>query len=285
MECDFAGGELSEEVFDPSRSVMASSQRSEDTAGSAGGSGVPGTASTLPHPAGKNGASSSNRVTRMTENITYQTTRTVKKTRVPSGTVKKISLAVLVDNELTWQQEKTGFKRVLVPPTPEKLKVIHDLVAGITGFNAERGDQLVVETLPFENTLTIEPPEAAKPIAPAKPQGPMKWPPDRNTLLIGAGAAVLLIGVGFLAAMMLRSGKRKATASTEKALPSGDAGHAGGRRRVRRLDRKAARVKTGRAGCDAGATGGAGAQESADRSGNHQDGGNPRETLARKDQT
>jgi flagellar M-ring protein FliF len=226
VDCDFAGGELSEEVFDPSRSVMASSQRTEDTAGSAGASGVPGTASTLPHPAGKNGAGSSNRVTRMTENITYQTTRTVKKTRVPSGTVKKISLAVLVDNELTWQQEKTGFKRVLAPPTPEKLKVIHDLVAGITGFNAERGDQLVVESLPFENTLTIEPPEAAKPITP-KPQGPMKWPPDRNTLLIGAGAAALLIGAGFLAAMMLRSGRRKATASTEKALPPGDAGHAG----------------------------------------------------------
>ena len=83
---------------------------------------------------------------------------------------------------------------MLVPPTPEKLKIIHDLVAGITGFNAERGDQLVVETLPFENTLTIEPPEAAKPVAPTKPQGPMKWPPDRNTLLIGGGAAVLLIG-------------------------------------------------------------------------------------------
>ena len=76
-------------------------------------------------------------------------------------------------NELTWQQEKTGFKRVLVPPTPEKLKVIHDLVAGITGFNAERGDQLLVETLPFENTLTVEPPEVPQSPRAGKPQGPM----------------------------------------------------------------------------------------------------------------
>jgi flagellar M-ring protein FliF len=224
VECDFAGGELSEEVFDPARSVMASSQRTEDTAGSAGANGIPGTASTLPHTAGKSGSAASNRVTRMTENITYQTTRTVKKTRVPSGTVRKMSLAVLVDNELSWQQEKGGFKRVLAPPSPEKLKAIHDLVAGTTGFNAERGDQLVVETLPFENTLTIEPPEAAKPVAPAKPQGPLKWPPDPNTLLIGAGAAVLLMGAGFLAATMLRRGRRKVTASTEKALPPGESG-------------------------------------------------------------
>jgi flagellar biosynthesis/type III secretory pathway M-ring protein FliF/YscJ len=68
---------------------------------------------------------------------------------------------------------------------------------------------------------------------PAKPQGPMKWPPDRNTLLIGGGAAALLIGAAFLAAMMVRKGRSKASASIEKALPSGDAqgsatGEAGG---------------------------------------------------------
>jgi flagellar M-ring protein FliF len=227
VECDFTGGELSEEVFDPSRSVMASSQRTEDSAGTAGASGVPGTASTLPHPAGKGSVAASNRVTRMTENITYQTTRTIKKTRLPAGSIRKISLAVLVDNELTWQQEKTGFKRVLVPPSPEKLKVIHDLVVGITGFDAERGDQLQVETLPFENTLTVEPPEAARPVTPVKPQGPLKWPPDRNTLIVAGGAAALLIAAGFLAAMMLRGGKSRATASMEKALPPGEAGTAG----------------------------------------------------------
>jgi flagellar biosynthesis/type III secretory pathway M-ring protein FliF/YscJ len=158
----------------------------------------------------------------MTENITYQNTHTVKKTRLPAGSVKKMSIAVLVDNELTWQQEKTGFKRVLAAPTPEKLKIIHDLVAGSAGFSAERGDQLVVETLPFESTLTVEPPETVKPVAPAKPQGPMKWPPDRNTLFIGGGAALVLIVAGFLAATMWRKGKTKASASVEKALPAGD---------------------------------------------------------------
>ena len=69
-----------------------------------------------------------------------------------------MSLAVLVDQEVTWEKDKNAFKRVLVPPTPEKLKVIRDLVAGITGFSAERGDQLVIETLPFETTLLLEPP-------------------------------------------------------------------------------------------------------------------------------
>src|ERR1051325_10289800 len=53
VECDFTGGEQSEEIFDPSRSVMLSSQRTEDVSGGAAASGVPGTASTLPRPASR----------------------------------------------------------------------------------------------------------------------------------------------------------------------------------------------------------------------------------------
>ncbi len=219
VDCDFSGGDQSEEIFDPARTVMASSQRTEDSAGTAGASGVPGTASTLPRPTSRP-ASASNKVTRMTENIIYQATRTVRKTRLPAGTVKKMSLAILVDQDLTWEPNKTGFKRVLAPPSPEKLKTIRDLVAGITGLNTERGDQLIVETLPFESTLSIDPPLKVKPAAPSKPQIPLSWPPDGKTLLIGAGAAVALIVLGFLAAMLLRGGKRKVTASAAKALPA-----------------------------------------------------------------
>ena len=71
-----------------------------------------------------------------------------------------MSLAVMVDQELHWERDGSGYKRVLVPPTPEKLKIIKDMVAGVTGFSAERGDQLVIDTLPFETTLQLEPPAA-----------------------------------------------------------------------------------------------------------------------------
>jgi flagellar M-ring protein FliF len=147
----------------------------------------------------------------------------VKKMRLPAGTVKKMSLAILVDQDLTWEPDKTGFKRVLAPPSPEKLQKIRDLVAGITGLNTERGDQLVVETLPFESTLAIEPPAKTPPVAPVKP-GIFAWPPNRNTLLIGGGIAIALVVLGFFAAMLLRGSKGKATASSAKALPSAESG-------------------------------------------------------------
>jgi flagellar M-ring protein FliF len=219
VECDFSGGEQSEEVFDPARSVMVNSQRSEDTLGSSGGSGVPGTPSTLPRPASRPG-SSSTRVSRVTENIQYQSSRTVKKTHMPAGVVQKMSIAVLVDQDVTWQRDRNGFQRVLVPPTAEKLKVIRDLVAGITGFRADRGDQLVIETLPFETTLLLEPPAqpgAPSPARPAAPQGFLpQW--DRKTLLIAGGAMAVVIVLGIAAGVLIRRKKRRAV--HEVALPS-----------------------------------------------------------------
>jgi flagellar M-ring protein FliF len=212
VDCDFSGGDQSEEIYDPARTVMLTSQRMEDSTGLATAGGVPGTASNLPRPASRP-ASGSSRSSRVSENITYQSSRTVKKTHLPPGVIRKISVAVLVDQNLTWEPGKNGFRRVLTPPSPEKLKVIHDLVAGVTGFSAERGDQLVVETQAFENTLLIEPPPGS-PSAPGSPGvgGPIKL--DRKVLLIGAGVLAALIVVGFVVAMWLRRKKSNAAELT-----------------------------------------------------------------------
>ena len=225
VECDFSGGEESAEVFDPARSVMSSSQRTEDSSGPGTSSGVPGTPSTLPRPPSRPGSGSS-RTSRVTENIAYQSSRTVRKTRMPAGSVRKMSLAVLVDQELTWQPDKKGYQRILQPPSPEKLKIIHDLVAGVTGFTPERGDQLVIETLPFESTLLIEPP--AMPGAPAakKPAQPQlfSFTGDPKTLYLIGGTAAAVIIIALMGGMLLR--RRGASASVQTALGQGDGSRA-----------------------------------------------------------
>ena len=206
VECDFSGGEQSEEIFDPARSVMVSSQRSEDSSGAGTANGVPGTASSLPRPTSRPG-SGATQVSRVSENVTYQSSRTVKKTRLPAGGVRKMSVAVLLDQTLQWEKDKNGFRRVLVPPSADKLKVVHDLVAGVTGFNAQRGDQLVVETQPFETTLTLEPPplpgaSSTKPAAPEK-----FFQLNQKTLWIAGGALGGLLVIVLLLAVLLRRGK------------------------------------------------------------------------------
>jgi flagellar M-ring protein FliF len=227
VDCDFTGAEQSEEIFDPTRSVMLTSQRTEDVSGGATSSGVPGTASTLPRPTSRPGTGAKG-VSRVTENVTYQTSRTVKKTRLPAGNVRKMSLAVLLDQDVTWQSDRGGFKRVLVPPAPEKLKVLRDLVTGITGFSAERGDQLVVESLPFETTLLLEPPAApVTPPAPASPAARVGIPAlqmDVRILRVAAGAILALALAVFAASRLLRKKKAKpalAGAPAELPAPAG----------------------------------------------------------------
>ena len=228
VECDFTGGELSEEIFDPARSVMVTSQRTDDNTGAAVSNGVPGTASTLPRPTSRpNGGA--NKTTRSTENISYQSSRTVKKTHLPAGVLRKMSLAVLVDQEVTWAKDKNAFKRVLVPPPPEKLKVIRDLVAGITGFSAERGDQLVIETLPFETTLLLEPPAPPNAATPGKPGTSVAGLPlmlDKKTLLIGCGALAGLLALGIVVFRFGRKGRKThvpSAATSPASLPSSGA--------------------------------------------------------------
>src|SRR5579862_4529705 len=161
VECDFSSAEQSEEIFDPTRSVMVSSQKSEDTSSSGGSSGgaggVPGTAANLPRPPAKSATTMAG-TSRRTESVTYQSSRTVRRTRMPDGTVKKMSLSVLVDQAAHWEGQGKEMHRVIDQVAPEKLKSIRDLVAAATGFSAERGDQLIVESLPFESTLNLEPP-------------------------------------------------------------------------------------------------------------------------------
>ena len=201
-DCDFSSGEQSEETFDPSHSVMVSSQKSEDLApSSALSGGVPGTASNLPRPAAR-AAGGSSGTSRRSEEVNYQSSRVLRRVRLPLGELKRVSVSLLIDQDVRWEGKPPNLKQVLTPPSPEKLKTIRDLVAGAISFKAERGDQLIVETLPFEATLRSEPPEPpASSVPPAAPASPIeKWMRDPKILIGAAGGVVLLLVLAFITA-------------------------------------------------------------------------------------
>ena len=209
VECDFTSTEQSDENFDPGKSVMVTSQKTEDISGGSVAAGVPGAASSLPRPTSKP-VTGSNGVTRRTENITYQSSHTVRHVRVPEGTIKHMSVALLVDSDVRWEGTGDKAKRIVQPPTPAKLKSIHDLVAGVIGFSAERGDQLVVESLPFESTLNPEAVSLAPKAAPVVPATPLDQLLKNKYVMIGAGIGVLvLLGLVIVAIKYARSGGRR----------------------------------------------------------------------------
>jgi flagellar M-ring protein FliF len=208
-DCDLTSGEQSEETFDPGKSVMVTSQKTDDMSGGTQAAGVPGSASTLPRPVSRPG-SGANNVSRRTESIAYQSSRVVRHMKLPQGNLKRISVSLLIDNTVRWEGTGAKAKKVVEPPTAEKLKRIHDLLVAVIGFSQERGDQLVVDSLPFETTLNATPPvpESLAP-APAHPDQ-LRDLLKNKPVMIGAGVAaglvVLLLGV---VVILLRRGQGK----------------------------------------------------------------------------
>ena len=146
-ECDMSAGEQSEEVFDPSKSVMVQSQRTEDTPGSTTiPAGQPGTASNLPNPPVTTTRSATG-PSRRVENVTYQSSRTTKHVKLAQGNIKRLSIAVLLDQTVQWEVKGSQMQRVLVAPTPEKIKSIHDLVATAVGLTPEPCLSIPLSTL------------------------------------------------------------------------------------------------------------------------------------------
>jgi flagellar M-ring protein FliF len=236
-DCDFSTSEQTDEVFDPTRSVMSTSQKTEDLSQGATTSGVPGTPSNLPRSQIKAQAASGaggNSVSRRTENQSFQTSRTVREVKTPRGIVRKISAALLIDQDVEWQGKGSQRKRIFIPPTQEKLKAIHDLVAGVLGISTDRGDQLVIETLPFEQTRNGEDSAniVSKPAAPGKLTIQSLMADKR--VLIGAGVAVLFVVL--LIVFLLRRPKAEPVMAqlsekpaivagrADQALRSGDSG-------------------------------------------------------------
>jgi flagellar M-ring protein FliF len=206
---------------------MASSQKTEDVSGNVQASGVPGTASSLPRPTSRPGAGGLG-ISRRTENVTYQSSRVIRRMRLPQGTVKRISASVLVDYNLRWDGSGKAAKRVLEPLPPERVKIIHDLVAAAIGFDAQRGDQLLVESLPFESSRTVEPPEPVAPVqAPLTQVGLPAWleklvRDSKLALIAGSAAAMLLLFMtGSLWWMLRRRRKRTAAVVIQPALADG----------------------------------------------------------------
>lgn len=164
VDLDFDKVKINEERFDPQgqveRSVM---QKDEKVQKRDSGAGVPGTASNVA-PANA-GAAASGLVENSEKKETttnFEISKTVSATERATGTVKRVTLAVIVDHIGTWEKDAKG-EPVLkqTPRSAEELKKIRDQVAAAVGIQPKRGDELTVEDMAFA-TLQVNPKEEAE---------------------------------------------------------------------------------------------------------------------------
>ncbi|MBI3472128.1 MAG: flagellar M-ring protein FliF, partial [Candidatus Solibacter usitatus] len=229
VECELATSEQSEETFDPKQVVILQEQKTEDSSSQALPSGAPGSASNLPRPPVRP-ASGGSGVSRRTENTSYQPSKMMRHVRTPQGLVKKISVSVLVAQTLRWQGTGAKARRLFEPPAAERIQTIRDLVAAVAGINTERGDRLVVQSLPFATALEAEPPPDAPPPAPRPTPALPPWlapyvekMPRPLLIAIGAGLPLTLVAAVVFLLMRRRKKPLPADAPATAEVASGQA--------------------------------------------------------------
>jgi flagellar M-ring protein FliF len=88
---------------------------------------------------------------------TYAVGRTVTHTIRPPGMIRRISAAILVDNDETVKLLNKTEAQVSLPRSPAELKQIQALASAVLGLDPARGDVVTVENIPFQIT-SLPPP-------------------------------------------------------------------------------------------------------------------------------
>jgi flagellar M-ring protein FliF len=158
---DFSQIEQTEEKFDPQpviRSQQKNDERSEPSATSVA-AGVPGTKSNDANPAPvfiptTRTASSSQK---QSETTNYEVSKVVRHTLEPVGAIRRISVAVIVDDAVRTEKGQDGNPvRTAVPRSSDDLKKIKDLVSAAVGIDPNRGDLLTIENIAFDVPQDME---------------------------------------------------------------------------------------------------------------------------------
>ncbi len=142
---DFAKVEQTQEIFDADDPVVRSEQLNNESSGAQTTGGIPGVQSNL-QGAGTvaaEGAVPYNKSSRITN---YEISKTISRIVNPVGTIRNLSVSILVADRESVTEEGAVTS---VPLTPEELASIENMVASALGLMPERGDRINVVSMPF----------------------------------------------------------------------------------------------------------------------------------------
>jgi len=168
-DIDFSQAEQTAETFGPNQPPNEAAVRSQQTLESRNGgeqtpAGVPGALSNQPpvpataplvSPASAVAEASGGTGGNMRKEATtnYEVDRTIRYTKLPVGSIKRLSVAVIVNNRvITEKNGKTSSK----PLSDSEKEQITALVKEAMGFNATRGDSLNVLNSAFNEEKEVE---------------------------------------------------------------------------------------------------------------------------------
>jgi flagellar M-ring protein FliF len=167
-ELDFSQSESTSESHKPNQTPEAGTIRSQQVVESSNGGGAPATATGVPGAtsnqppgaatapvngpaqtlavAGSAAGTGSGGASKRESTINYEVDKTIRVVRGSTGIVKRISAAVVVNNQTTVDDKG---KTTTTPLSPEQIEKMTALVRETIGFNKERGDSVNLMNAPF----------------------------------------------------------------------------------------------------------------------------------------
>jgi flagellar M-ring protein FliF len=178
------------ETYDPDGQVVRSTQNDNqsDSSGNAAGAAVSVSTNlpngqTAPASATTGGDNKQTKSTHTQETVNYEISKTIKNLISDQGTVKRLSVAVLVDGV---SDVGADGKKSYKPRSADELKQLTTLVRSAVGYDEKRGDTVEVVNMPFAGAE--EPPAA-----------PAAWNlmglEKSDLLYLGTTAGTALIGL------------------------------------------------------------------------------------------
>jgi flagellar M-ring protein FliF len=171
VDFDRASTDETQEIYDPKGTVLVASDSTDQSQGGQPKvAGVPGTASNAPNGGGAtNGTTAPSSLplypapvtateTSHHENTNYYASKRTVHTVQGAGQVKRLTIAVLLNDKVVTTGKGKNMKTQFVPHTADELARIEDLAKAAVGFNAARGDQIAVEDMAFVDNTPAAPP-------------------------------------------------------------------------------------------------------------------------------
>ena len=147
IDMDFDQVVTNEEIYDPDGQVVRSQATMNDDSASTDQNGTVTVAQNIPNGDMANQSSGTyTKNSKTEETINYEISKTVRNKVKNTGTIRRLTVAVMVDGFYT--KDDDG-KYVYRPRTDEEMKKLADLVKSAVGFDGDRGDVVEVENMKF----------------------------------------------------------------------------------------------------------------------------------------
>ncbi|MCX7822914.1 MAG: flagellar basal-body MS-ring/collar protein FliF [Syntrophobacterales bacterium] len=221
LDLDFNHIKISEEMVDPDSATPRSQQRIiEKTQGGASKrpKGNPDVPINVESKLLVSGGSKQEEATtgqsseRQEEIVNYELNKTIRQVTYAPGTIKRLSVAVLVDGPYREERDKKTIKRIFVGRSPDELRSIEEMVKKAVGYNDARGDQVSVTNIAFAGEAPPVVPPVERWLALAKEH----YKPFVNILLI------LMVFLFIVRPILKQIGKVAAPPGEAKKLPPGE---------------------------------------------------------------